>query len=50
MKRYVGKPATQNLGTSGSMTSVSAVSFFTKSFIKKYGVDTLEEVVEEDTY
>jgi TRAP transporter TAXI family solute receptor len=31
----------------GSLTSVSAVSFMTQSFIDKYGVDTLEAVIEK---
>jgi len=44
----LGKPATKKFrALVGSMTSVSAISFFTKSFIKKYGVDTIEEVVEK---
>ncbi len=33
-------------GLVGSLTGVSAISFFTQSFIDKYGCDTLEEVVE----
>lgn len=44
----LGKPPTKSFrALVGSMTSVSAVSFFTKSFIKKYDVETLEEVVEK---
>lgn len=42
----LGKPATQKFrALVGSMTNVSAVNFMTKSFMKKYGVSTIEEVV-----
>lgn len=45
----LGKPPTQDYrALVGSLTSVSAISFFTQDFIDKYGVDTLEEVVEQE--
>lgn len=44
----LGKGPTQDYrALVGSLTSVSAISFFTQSFIDKYGVDTLEEVIEK---
>lgn len=44
----LGKPATKKYrALVGSMTSVSAVSFMSNAFMKKYGVSTLEEVIEK---
>ncbi len=44
----LGKPATQKFrALVGSMTNVSAVNFMTKAFMKKYGVSTIEEVIEK---
>lgn len=44
----LGKEPTQEYrALVGSLTSVSAVNFMTKSFIDKHGVDTIEEVVEK---
>lgn len=47
-KGTLGKQPVQGYrGLVGSLTEVSAISFFTQSFIDKYGVDTLEEVIEK---
>ncbi|TCO76875.1 TAXI family TRAP transporter solute-binding subunit [Marinisporobacter balticus] len=44
----LGKEPTQEYrALVGSLTSVSAVNFITKDFIDKYGVDTIEEVIEK---
>lgn len=44
----LGKEPTQDFrALVGSLTNVSAISFFTQDFIDKYGVTTLEEVVEQ---
>lgn len=41
------EPTQEYLAMVGSLTSVSAVNFMTKAFIDKYGVDTIEDVIEK---